>query len=907
MDELAVALVVVLLAVVLSGVVALVLVLRLSRRVRELENRLAGAEDPDQMQAAPPMFEDAQAADHADAQSTGDVDDTRIVPVQQSGPWQGATPEPATIEPPRVPRAVVFRADQVSALVAWVRENWFLATSAISLCLAGLFLIQYGIENGYVTPVWRVIGAMLLGAALIAGGERIRRSRGDLDGATVAMPSTFSGAGIVVIFAAILAARQLYGLIGPSPAFAALLIVAGCAILMGWLYGPFLSAIGLVGSFAAPFLVGGSSESPWVYYYYFALVATAGLTIDALRRWAWVSVLALVGGLSAGFVAFAEGAGTVHFLVEGVLLVTAATLIPVRRIWPDHSGTMVLESFRRMRSKDKMLWPEFPTRLSFGASWGTMAFFLLVGLEKSGAADSWAVLFAASIVFFAIGIWSSRAPAISDAAIAPILVLWGVIAWQALDYGQLYAEFRTPVEDFRGPRAALQVTWLVLLSGLFSGLAIWRGMYAHKSGALWAVLAALCAPVAVVLLDIGWNPSSKDNYLWALHVMAVAGLMAAGAGLVVRNQADDKRRAAVLTLAALAMISFAFSIILTKTALTLALAATVLFAAELDRRFKMRALMYFVAVGVSVITWRLLYDPGLGWAFRAGWVDVLVAYAASIGLLAATYRVMETRGRKRTQILAESAAWFLASLLGQVVIQRVFGFFDEATHWGAGLAATVWFSGAANQIWRLKIGGPIRGVRIGLCVLMMLIGASFMAAALLDLSPLLSSRYAVVGPPIFDSLAPAYLLPGLLFVFVGWKFQHISTRLRAAAFAVGLLLSGYWCALEIRRLWHGSDLSNPIIIDGELYSYTVAMLAASVIALFAAYFRRSDVVRRIAVIGVGLTIAKVFLVDTSGLAGLYRVASFLGLGLSLAGLAWIVRLMNARWDTEPEGNGAGRD
>lgn len=34
----------------------------------------------------------------------------------------------------------------------------------------------------------------------------------------------------------------------------------------------------------------------------------------------------------------------------------------------------------------------------------------------------------------------------------------------------------------------------------------------------------------------------------------------------------------------------------------------------------------------------------------------------------------------------------------------------------------------------------------------------------------------------------------------------------------------------------------------------------------------------------------------SGLTGLIRVASFLGLGLSLAGLAWVVRVMNAQWD-----------
>jgi uncharacterized membrane protein len=36
-----------------------------------------------------------------------------------------------------------------------------------------------------------------------------------------------------------------------------------------------------------------------------------------------------------------------------------------------------------------------------------------------------------------------------------------------------------------------------------------------------------------------------------------------------------------------------------------------------------------------------------------------------------------------------------------------------------------------------------------------------------------------------------------------------------------------------------------------------------------------------------ITVSKVFLVDASDLTGLYRVASFLGLGLSLIGIGYL--------------------
>jgi uncharacterized membrane protein len=47
---------------------------------------------------------------------------------------------------------------------------------------------------------------------------------------------------------------------------------------------------------------------------------------------------------------------------------------------------------------------------------------------------------------------------------------------------------------------------------------------------------------------------------------------------------------------------------------------------------------------------------------------------------------------------------------------------------------------------------------------------------------------------------------------------------------------------------------------------------------------------RLAALGViGLVCAKVFLVDMAGLAGLWRVLSFLGLGLALIGLGAVYR------------------
>ena len=94
--------------------------------------------------------------------------------------------------------------------------------AAISLALTGIFFVQYGIENGLLSPRLRVLAAVGLGLALIAGGEVLRRRLGDDHDLAAFVPSAFSGAGLVAIFAGILSARQLYDLIGPTPAFGAI-------------------------------------------------------------------------------------------------------------------------------------------------------------------------------------------------------------------------------------------------------------------------------------------------------------------------------------------------------------------------------------------------------------------------------------------------------------------------------------------------------------------------------------------------------------------------------------------------------------------------------------------------------------------------------------------------------------
>ncbi|PLL10838.1 DUF2339 domain-containing protein [Tabrizicola sp. TH137] len=810
-----------------------------------------------------------------------------------TGPWMAPTP-PMTEEgvrvppaplPPPVPRAP----DLMERFGAWLRENWVYAVSGVSLALAGVFLVQYGAERGLLPPGLRVLAALAFGAALVAAGEWLRRRYGDAEGvATAYLPSLLSGAGIVSGFAAIVAARQMYGLIGPEVTFAGLLIVAGAAVVLGWLHGPLLVALGLVGAVGAPFLVGGASESVDWLYGYFALVAAAGLAVDAFRRWAWVSVLAVVLPMLAGIVLNLGGGSEAGLMLMAFVMVGLAVAVPARALFPDHAGPGVIAAMAVVKGGAR---PAFPVMLASGV---VLAAVVLMVLASGWEMPLLPFVLLAGLAA-GLALWTGRAPGVQDLALIPVAGFLLRIAMEAQSFGALHEAFSV----FPGPEEAPHrgVTWLVLLAAGMSGALAWRGLRGAALPLVTSAAAALAAPLAVLALELTWPVSAvMGPYPWALHVIVLAGLMVAFAMAHARADGGELRRFAHFALSALALIGLALFLVLSAAALSLALAVLVVVAAALDRRLGLPEMGWAVQAGVLVLGWRMAVDPGVIWGFEAGLVPVLLAYLGPAAGFAAVLWVMRGAERAGAVAFAESGLALALVLLADVLLVRWLSGGSlwqlQEAHWTAAALALPWLAMALVQLWRVGLGGRMARLRYGLAALAGLIGGLGLLVAVGPLNPLLMGR--VVGPLLFDSLMLAYLLPGGMLAVAGWKMAHLPLRLRQGMALAGVALGALWLVLEIRRFWRGADLSVPGTSQAELYSYTVALLVIGVALLWQSIARRSGMLRRIAMGVIGVTVAKVFLVDAAGLSGLMRVFSFLALGLSLAGLAWLNRWAGMR-------------
>ena len=75
--------------------------------------------------------------------------------------------------------------------------------------------------------------------------------------------------------------------------------------------------------------------------------------------------------------------------------------------------------------------------------------------------------------------------------------------------------------------------------------------------------------------------------------------------------------------------------------------------------------------------------------------------------------------------------------------------------------------------------------------------------------------------------------------------------------------------------------------DAEQYAYSTVWLAFGIVLLAVGFFLRSQPARLTALAVIALTIAKVFIIDTASISGIYRALSVIGLGVVLLGIGWV--------------------
>jgi len=377
----------------------------------------------------------------------------------------------------------------------------------------------------------------------------------------------------------------------------------------------------------------------------------------------------------------------------------------------------------------------------------------------------------------------------------------------------------------------------------------------------------------------------QTDTAWAAAALMLTAVLTATAAAAARE--GDRQRSGVHAAGAVASLALGCTMLLQDYWLTLAVALFLPSLAWIEARANLPALRRVGLVVAALVIVRLVLNwYVLDYAF--GTMPLTNGLAAGYAVPAVCFAFASVLFRRRgddllVATLEAGAVTFLALFVGL-----------EIRHWSGGgdLVHPANFTEVALHLLTISVQATaylFLAQRTGRAVLdwsWRLLGGIALAygTGIIVLNPMLTGAWASV-PTLFA----AYLAPCCLAGLARGKVADETLRTGLGAYVV---LAGLaWITLQIRQLFHpdGMALSAAPVEVAELWGWSGGWLAYGIGLMFQGIRTRQRLLRLTALGVIGLVCVKVFLIDMSSLTGLWRVLSFLGLGLALIGLGVVYR------------------
>jgi len=823
---------------------------RLKRELWELQNKKAAAvqaavvpaKKPEPTKEAMPReapvvvakVEQSPGSIHTEVSASDPVDLGNAVP-------SAALPESKPAEPQ----------DWFSKIAVWV--------GGIALLMAGFYMIKYSIDSGWLTPAVRIwlttgFGALLCGAGFVIG----------IKSAMVAnerIGQALSGAGIACLYFAAYAAVHLYSFLSPGQGFAAMLTVTVLAVALSLKNGAPIAMMGLVGGFLTPWLMStGSNDTVMLFSYLFLLFCGAQF-LCVCRGWWALLLSSLVGAYLWSAVVIVGSLGGIYENLEGTLIFVMGICF-VNAVWAffakqdalDATATRLLTTIRLM---------------TWGG--GLVQGLILVLIGGFAAVDM------ALFSLLSVG-------ALVLAVLKEDDFIWA--AWLALTAVAASALSNTD--------AALW-SWLAAplgLMALFFAVGHWRGLSSERAltwRSLSVAAALLVVPILylnrefIVGLDISVNSS-----VWIWMAAIWAGLLALAGEHLFRREGNSEV-AGEYSAFAVFLLSFGLWTYVPIDYLAHTAAALLIVSALY---WKQRAFgRSTLVVAVLGLAWGALmfFHAGDACAYffrqeinHAPKQDGLAVLAWGMGLVG----VATVFGCFRRVWAEEShkvVAWVLGlvGLLGFVATYQWLNQHYMPKAWTAmtvegGLTALL----AAAAVAFIYVGRKWDGCRLASVIAAGLVGLRIVVLHLGDDGAEGESFF-------FNALLLQFGLPFIAACILAWQNGEDGfERLRRVYQLAAMLLGFIWATFLVQDYYGGSELFGGHNSSTEIYTYSVVWLLLAVAYQAIGLWRNQSAIHIGSLILLLVTIGKVFLVDASELEGLFRVLSFLGLGLALIGIGY---------------------
>lgn len=863
------------------------------KRLNDLERKLSKAEGVAEPQRNP--------TEHTEPEPQAFVQPSAFPPPEQpkEKPIPASVRQPQRTQRTERPRPQTPPPPKPSIFKDWEKKigaNWSVWAGALALSVGAVMLVRYFVEADLLSPTVRCLLGAAFGFVLVFAGEgaALRGWSRPIPGVKIAsVPEGLIAAGSAAVFASVYVAYGFYGLIGSGTAFVLLALVSLGLVGLSLRHGILLALVGLGAAYAVPAMIPTDAPSALGLFGYLALVTVTAHALIWKKGWTLLHVLSALA--SALWLLLWFGANSNARAVNGgeFGVVFAALAMMSGYLGLKHSAV----------NNVVFTVPEHWPIKTVQVRWATLMtglFAVMVALSVFSQVhmsgydlSSLAVGALALIIMVGLARWDE---ALMAQAYLAVLTSAGLVA----SWGVQFIGF-TAVPDFGGGEA-VHAAWPWIVAGVAASWMVMGLVLAEaarpapRCRACWTMMAAL-APVLMIAAGYGrdyvWGVQSPVLW-WCLGVGAANGALA----LVASQRGEDVRRTdlPVYLLGIITPLILAAASLQDEVWLIVAMALSVAACNGIGVKLESLLLKTVGMILVVVMALRLVLEPMVLNDLRSGLVDmwwVLPAYALPAFVFAWSARMLRPNASRVITGTYEAVALLFAMMMVTAASRIGLGGMTsmEMMYLDAAIHSTTWLGMALALYLTDKPGVLGQDVKVSVVsvawVFLGLIGvASVVFAPLLAVKSFVYSL-RVGDVPLFNVLFPALFLPGV--ILIAWARAARARGDQKLLMATGTVAGAFmfiYVNLSVRQFFHGSVLFEGPSTDAEVYAYSIAWMIFA--GAMVAYGLKRDlpVLRKVALVLMGVTAVKVFMFDVETLNRLYQALSYLALGGALIALGF---------------------
>ena len=845
------------------GVVSFTKVKNLEERLRSVERKLHNS------QVNQPAS--ADSSQHTGSESVSSADSTEVSSKEKTSEskWNADVTEDdrsdvtySLLNPPD--KEPLTQEKPAIDWMALFQQYWMVLLGGVCLVFAGIFLVRYSIESGMLGPTARISLGLFFGVCLIIAGEKLRRS-GRLEAGVHAV---FVASGSLVIYSALLVGFHLYELISAQAAFAGMALMSALSMLLALKHGPMMAGMGLLGAYLVPILVSTGSNNIEAALLYSFIVTCSSLWLQRYiyRDWLW-------WGTWVGAIGWFVLSLDLPDMAQGVRALYLAALA--------YAGVALSFSGLKLGKVDADQFPgrDILEQITVVITALAVSLAVILHIEKLNELSYPAIVL---LPVVAALIARNNLPLLR---LLPVIALMPIIA-ELFSMDVSFSDWKITIEPMAENLQSAYITMLVLVTAAFAGIG-GKEFVKNRHPGYWASFILFMPLIAIVFAYLRIS-GMQDGLLWALPTFVIAGLYAylLTVWCSKKQSVEVEAAIAIASQAAIAVgCFFAFS----EVTLTLILAVQLIGLAYIDRKIHVAVLPVIMKVMLVLVIIRLTFNPWVA-LYEVSSLTLLLTY---IGCLAScVLATREVQGRPELIVwLNTASAHLLVLTLAVFTRYMLYGgdiFAKEFNLTEASVYVCSWAAVGIIYEWKSNCLEHFKKWYRGLAMLHIYAAAGLYVLYNLLLHNPLWHAESIGSVPVFNVLLIGYGIPVVLAVVVYKRIEDLK-KIAGLISVIGLYM---FATLEIRHLWNGGIPLNTPVKEGELYTYSLVWLLISVaIMVLGAYKNNSDA-KKAGVVALLVVVAKAFFWDMRDLDGLWRVVSFLGLGLSLLGIAYLFNKLN---------------